>query len=176
MAEKSRTPKRDYSLGEVEVSMSPQERFEEYVQTRGGRNTEPRRILIDHIFSYHDHFDPDQLIARLPNKGDDGYVSRPTIYRTLSELVDAGLLRKFEVDGRAVFEHDYGHPLHDHLYCQKCQQLFEFQSEELIAMRDQVASDHNFRVTGHRLIIHGICENCAKARRQTQRRVGRSGV
>jgi Fur family ferric uptake transcriptional regulator len=161
----------NYSLSEVQVSLTPQERFEEYLQSRGMRNTEQRRILVEHIFSHHQHFDADQLIAQLPAKGQPGYVSRPTVYRTLGEFVDAGLLRKFELNGRAVYEHDYGYPQHDHLYCKQCQQLYEFQSDQLIELRNQVAREHRFRVSGHRLIIYGICEECARAKRRKRRRV-----
>ena len=35
------------------------------------------------------------------------------------------------LSGRAVYEHDYGYPQHDHLYCQICDKLIEFSSEEL---------------------------------------------
>ena len=161
----------NYALSKVQVSLTPQERFDEYLQSRGMRNTEQRRILVEHIFSHHQHFDADQLIAQLPPKGQSGYVSRPTVYRTLGEFVDAGLLRKFELDGRAVYEHDYGYPQHDHLYCGQCQNLYEFQSDELLELRNQVARKHGFRVSGHRLIIYGICDECAKSRRRTRRPV-----
>lgn len=160
-----------FSLGEVRVSLTPLKRFEEYLQSRGMRNTEQRRILVEHIFSHHQHFDADQLIAELPRKGQRGYVSRPTVYRTLGEFVDAGLLRKFELDGRAVYEHDYGYPQHDHLYCNQCQKLIEFKSDELVELRSHVAQDHGFRVTGHRLIVYGICEDCAKSKRRARRKV-----
>jgi Fur family ferric uptake transcriptional regulator len=158
------------SLGTVEVSLSPQERFEEYLQSRGMRNTEQRRVLIDHVFSRHEHFDADTLIEQLPRKGDKGYVSRPTVYRTLNEFVDAGLLRRFELDGRAVYEHDYGYPQHDHLYCKKCQKLIEFQNDELIQLREKLARQHRFRVTSHRLIITGVCEDCSQSRRRIKRK------
>lgn len=161
----------DYSLGSVEVALSPLERLEEFLQSRGKRNTEQRRTLVEHVFSHHEHFDADQLIDQLPSKGEDGYVSRPTVYRTLNEFVEAGLLRKFELDGRAVYEHDYGYPQHDHMYCKKCQKLFEFKSDELIDLRNRIASDMHFRVSGHRLIIHGICQECMKSQRRTRRRV-----
>ncbi len=159
------------SLGTVEVSLSPLERFEEYLQSRGMRNTEQRRALVEHVFSHHEHFDADQLIEQLPRKGQPGHVSRPTVYRTLSEFVDAGLLRKFDLNGRAVYEHDYGYPQHDHFHCKQCQRLIEFQSDELLKLRDTVAREHNFRVTSHRLIITGICQQCSRKRRRTKRRV-----
>ena len=57
------------SLGNVEVSLTPMERFEEYLQSRGMRSTEQRRILVDYVFSQHDHFDADALIDKLPRKG-----------------------------------------------------------------------------------------------------------
>lgn len=160
----------DFSLGKVDVSLTPSERFEEYLQSRGMRNTNQRRVLLDRVFSHHEHFDADTLIEQLPRKGEKDYVSRPTVYRTLSEFVDAGLLRKFVLDGRAVYEHDYGYPQHDHLYCQKCHSLFEFQSEELLNLREAVAQEHRFRVTSHRLIISGVCEQCNRSRSRQKRR------
>lgn len=153
-------------LEHVPVSLSPRDRFVEFLQSRGMRVTQQRLALVDQVFSRHEHFDADQLMEQLPESGKPGHVSRPTVYRTLSEFVDAGLLRKFMLNGRSVYEHDYGYPQHDHFHCTECNKLFEFQSPELIALRDQVARDHRFRVAGHRLIINGVCEACAKARRR----------
>ncbi len=135
------------------------------------RNTEQRRALLDRVFQQHDHFDADQLIEWLPKKGETGYVSRPTVYRTLGEFVDAGLLKKFQLDGRSVYEHDYGYPQHDHFYCTKCEKLIEFQNDELAKLRLQVAKDHKFQVRSHRLMISGVCEDCRKGRRRVRRKV-----
>ena len=41
--------------------------------------------------------------------------------------------------GRTVYEHDYGYPQHDHLYCQMCDKLIEFHSEELAEIRKLLA-------------------------------------
>ena len=160
----------DFSLGEVQVSSSPQERFEEYLQSRGKRITQQRRALVDFVFERHDHFDADELIDSLARRqgGVHERISRPTVYRTLNELVEAGLLRKMTLGGRAVYEHDYGYPQHDHLYCQICDKLIEFHSEELQTLRDAVGREHNFRVAGHRLIITGVCHDCGRKRHRRQ--------
>ena len=150
--------------------MTPQERFEEFLQSRGKRVTQQRRTIVDEVFSHHEHFDADELLDSL-RKGGDSKASRPTVYRTLTELVDAGLLRKMELNGRAVYEHDYGYPEHDHLHCTECGDLIEFQTDDLIRMREQVAKEYNFRVQSHKLIISGICENCFKKKRRTSRKV-----
>lgn len=163
----------DSTFQKPKVALTPEERFQDYLQSRGMRNTQQRQTLLDIVFEQHDHFDADQLIDRLPAKGSKGYVSRPTVYRTLAEFVDAGLLRKFELSGRSVYEHDYGYPQHDHLHCQTCDQLIEFQSSDLIAIRDKVAKENGFRVKTHRLIITGICDSCQQQRRRVRRRVDR---
>ncbi len=158
-------------LQPVEVSLTANQRFADYLQSRGMRNTGQRRELLDRVFSQHDHFDADQLIERLPKKGESGYVSRPTVYRTLSEFVDAGLLKKFQLGGRSVYEHDYGYPQHDHFYCTKCAKLIEFQSASLLALRAEIAKEHQFQVHGHRLIINGVCNPCRQGQRRVRRKV-----
>jgi len=164
-------PDDNYSLGRVEVALSPLKRFEEYLQSRSMRLTQQRRLILDHVFSRHEHFDADALIEQMPSSGEEGHVSRPTVYRTLNEFVDAGLLRKFQLGGRAVYEHDYGYPQHDHLHCNECGKLIEFTSEDLMEIRATVAREHRFYVTGHRLIIAGICEDCRLAKRRTRQRL-----
>lgn len=155
----------DFSLGTVEVSLSPVARLEEYLQSRGKRVTQQRRIIVEQVFGRHEHFDADDLLAQLREIVGPKKVSRPTVYRTLTELVEAGLLRKMTLGGRSVYEHDYGYPQHDHLHCTKCDKLIEFSSEEVKRLREAVGREHQFRVTGHRLIINGICADCTRARR-----------
>jgi len=159
---------RDYSLGTVEVSLTPVERLEEYLQSRGKRVTQQRRIIVEQVFARHEHFDADDLLAQLQTLVGPKKVSRPTVYRTLSELVEAGLLRKMALSGRSVYEHDYGYPQHDHLHCTKCDKLIEFSSDEVKRLREAVGREHQFRVAGHRLIINGVCADCARARRGTR--------
>lgn len=157
-------------LGRLETASSPEERFAEFLQSRGMRNTRQRQVLLDHVFTQHDHFDADQLIEKLPKRGADDYVSRPTVYRTLAEFVDAGLLRKFEVDGRSVYEFDYGYPEHDHLHCTECEELIEFQAEHLDGIIAEVAEKNGFRVKQHKLIVSGICQKCFRQKTRRRRR------
>lgn len=159
------------SLGNVPVALSPRDRFVEFLQSRGMRVTQQRLALVEQVFSHHEHFDADQLIDQLPSSGQPGHVSRPTVYRTLGEFVDAGLLRKFILNGRAVYEHDYGYPQHDHFHCTQCNKLFEFENEQLLKLRDEVAREHRFRVSGHRLIISGVCEECSRTNRKARSRM-----
>jgi Fur family ferric uptake transcriptional regulator len=164
---------RDFSLGAVTVASTPLERLEEYLQSRGKRMTQQRRQIVESVFSHHEHFDADALLEHLHSKLGQGRVSRPTVYRTLGELVEAGLLVKMDLGGRAVYEHDYGYPEHDHLHCRQCGRLIEFASGDLARICDDVARQHGFHVAGHQLIVTGVCHSCRQARLRPKRMLDR---
>ena len=153
---------RSFSLGPINVPLSAEERFAQFLQTSGKRVTQQRRIIVEQVFSHHDHFDADELIDHLRDLIAQRKVSRPTVYRTLAELVEAGLLRQMSLGGRSVYEHDYGYPNHDHLYCQVCNRLIEFQSAELERIRDEAAQAYDFQVRSHRMFVTGICAECRR--------------
>ena len=158
----------DFALGKVDVALTPQERFAEFLQTRGKRITKQRRAIVDHVCAHHEHFDAEQLLDGLRRTPAGARASRPTVYRTLAEMVDAGLLRKMVLGGRAVYEHDYGYPQHDHLYCTGCHALIEFSSDDIARILDAVAARHRFRAEGHRLIITGLCFDCRSNRSRSR--------
>ena len=128
------------------VSDSPVEKFREFLEIRGEKLTEPRRVLVRHIFNSHKHFDADELVADLHDAGHR--VSRSTVYRTLRLLVEAGLLRELRLTNRSAFEHDYGYPAHDHLHCTACNRIVEFRNDEILKLRDSVSLEHGFRPVG----------------------------
>jgi Fur family ferric uptake transcriptional regulator len=114
------------------------------------------------IFSQHSHFDAERLIDDMKRAG--FRVSRATVYRTLTKLVDAGLLRRLELGPRTFFEHDYGYPQHEHLYCQQCGKMIEFQNPALETVIRDVCRQHSFQFTGHSFHIRGTCAECNRAR------------
>ena len=150
------------SLTPVAVSEPPEEKFAEYLEMHGHRHTKGRRDLVRHIFSYHDHFTADDLVDDVKRR--KIVVSRPSIYRTLALLVEAGMLRKLRFGDRDAYEHDYGYPEHDHLYCTKCKKIVEFHNEELIALRERLCRENYFRATSHRFVISGLCDACFQAK------------
>jgi Fur family ferric uptake transcriptional regulator len=152
-------------LAAVDVAVSPADKFSEFLQTKGKRLTPERATIVEEVFASHEHFDKDELVERLSRRTDSRRVSRATIYRTLKQLEDAGLLRKVaRTDGRDVFEHDYGYPQHDHLICERCGTLIEFHDESISAAIEAVAAEHGFRMERHTLEVHGQCAACCRAR------------
>ncbi|APZ90841.1 Ferric uptake regulation protein [Fuerstiella marisgermanici] len=146
-----------------QVAVTPVEKFREFLVTRGMRLTHERDTIVREIFSDHDHFDCEDIASRLDKPQDGNRVSRATVYRTVTQLEEAGLIRKVaRANDREVYEHDYGYPQHDHFICQKCDKLIEFRNEDISAILDKVSLEMGFRMTGHRLEAHGICSECAK--------------
>jgi len=158
------------SLPAVAVTQSPVEKFREYLVSRATpqRFTDQQKDLVEHVFARHSHFDATQLIKDLDDAGSD--ISRPTVYRTLTKLVDAGLLRKMELGPRIVYEHDYGYPRHEHLVCNICGKMIEFQHPAIEAAIAAIAAQQQFQMEGHTLVIQGTCIECNRAR-STKRRL-----
>jgi Fur family ferric uptake transcriptional regulator len=158
------------SLPAVPVAQSPEDKFREYLASRSRpqRYTDQQRDLVRHVFAQHNHFDAENLIEDLKKAG--LRVSRATVYRTLNKLVDAGMLRRLEMGPRTFFEHDYGYPQHEHLVCERCGRIIEFQSPAIAALFREVCSQHQFQSSGHTLILRGTCAECNRAR-GTKRRL-----
>ena len=157
-------------LPAVAVSQSPEEKFREYLagRPRPQRYTEQQRDMVRYIFSQHNHFDADQLCEDMRRAG--FRVSRATVYRTLNKLVDAGLLRRLETGPRKYYEHEYGYPQHEHMQCQLCGKMIEFQDPAIDKLIRDVCRSHNFHVTGHNFVIRGVCAECNRSR-VTRRRL-----
>lgn len=151
------------SLPTVSMSQAPADKFREYLASRPDpkRFTEQMRELVEHVFAKHSHFDAEQLIEDLKAAGKS--ISRATVYRTLAKLIDAGMLRTIEIGPRTVYDHDYGYPWHEHLVCNTCKKIIEFQNEEIESLLRKVATEHRFRMTSTTLIVHGECRDCSEA-------------
>ncbi len=83
---------------------SPIERFEQCLARHGRRMTKQRQMLATHVFDHCGRFNADELIKVFQIRSAATRISRPTIYRTLAELVNCGLLRRMEEDGTSVYE------------------------------------------------------------------------
>ena len=157
-------------LPAVAVSQSPEDKFREYLASRARpqRYTGQQRDMVRYIFSQHNHFDADQLLDDMKKAG--FRVSRATVYRTLTKLVDAGLLRRLELGPRMYYEHDYGYPQHEHLQCTQCGKMIEFQSPAIEAIVNDMSRQHGFHAVSHTFVVRGVCAECNRAR-VTKRRL-----
>ena len=159
-------------LTAVSVTVSAVDKFREFLLTKGMRLTSERETVITAVYATHEHFDADLWVAKLERRKGAPRASRSTVYRTLRLLEEAGLIRKVaRANDREVYEHDYGYPQHDHLICKKCGEMIEFPNAAIAAVLEQIAAEHGFRMSGHRLEVDGVCDTCSRPPQRVHRKL-----
>ena len=106
------------------------------------------------------HLTADDVRDALRARGED--IGLATIYRVLTQFVDAGLaIRHHFEGGQAVYELERGHH-HDHIVCQQCGKVEEFYDDTIEKCQKTIAKKLGFEINDHSLIIHGHCtrKNC----------------
>jgi len=118
----------------------------------GIRITTQRSLIIQTLTGSDDHPDADQVYRRAVER--DQSISLPTVYRTLNLLVDAGIIKKINMnDGKARFESIRED--HDHLIDADNGHIHEFYNQEIKKALDSIAEKMGYEVIDHRIEIVG---------------------
>lgn len=144
------------------------DRFRDFLEEHGQKLTSEREALVREIFATHYHFEADELLFRMKQKGVK--ISRATIYRALDLLVKSGMVRRVHL-GEDHFHYervtrDEEH--HDHLICTTCGAVVEFHDADLEARRKLICENHDFEPTFHNLQILGVCKRCRRKGEQPE--------
>lgn len=160
------------------MDSSVETRLQQFIQSKGLRNTPQRNAIVEAIFSSDDHFTADELWDRI--RITQSKSSRATVYRTISLLVEAGLLHEIDLgDDQKTYDPNFvDSPAHNHLVCIDCGKIIEFEDEHIQLMNDCASRRLGFRPEKQTLKIeaccemlrlHGRCENLIEARIQGKR-------
>lgn len=145
-----------------------QEVFRKHLQKKGLKRTAQRDLILEVFLRTEEHLASEDLYQLVKVK--DPTVGHTTVYRTLKLLSEAGLAREVRFgDNRTHYEHNYKHQHHDHMICSECGKIIEFYSAELEALQDAMAAKHRFEIRQHLLRIIGICVECRRAKRDTEK-------
>jgi Fur family transcriptional regulator, ferric uptake regulator len=137
--------------------------FQTFLGAKGLKLTKERVAVLKEVFSSHSHFEPENLYLRIKDSGSKA--SRASVYRTLSLLVESGLVEKVtRTEKSNVYEHTFGHTHHDHMICDGCGRIIEFYSEKLENLQKEICIGNGFEGRSHTLEIHGYCAECKKIR------------
>lgn len=137
--------------------------FQAYLRRHGLKFTPERRDLFDEIFKRHEHFEADELLFRMKQRGRK--ISRATIYRGLELLVAAGVVGRVRVGDEGFrYERLHAGEHHDHLICLGCGRIIEFYEPKIEGLQDRVCARLGFRAVTHSHEIRGFCRDCRKSR------------
>ena len=129
--------------------------FRRYLHGQKLKFTPERAMMLDAVLRKAGLFDPDSLIRDLKELGHN--VSRATVYRTLSHLQDAGILKQVFFDNKqSYYEVIAGRQSYDHLICVETGRVIEFSSDKLKALRDEICKEHGFTPLSHQFHVYGI--------------------
>lgn len=140
------------------MDASIQERLNEFIRRKGLRRTGQRETIIKAAFSKDEHFTAEELFERARKL--DAETSRATVYRTLSLLLEAELLREIDLgDNQTTYDPNFlDKPSHNHLVCIDCGRVVEFEDSHLDLLNDCVTRRLGFRPVRQSIKIEASCE------------------
>jgi Fur family ferric uptake transcriptional regulator len=146
----------------TEAPAEIKEKILAYMESNGMRITSQRKTIIEAAFSTNDHYTAEDLLERARKV--DASVSRATIYRTLPVLVKTGLLRELDLGkDQMYYDPNYAtHPNHNHLICNDCGKIIEFEDHCLDVRESILVKNMGFRPGNVQLRIEGNCEELEK--------------
>jgi len=129
--------------------------FRRYLHGQKLKFTPERAMMLDAVLRKSGLFEPEEILNGL--KGLGHRVSRATVYRTLSHLQDAGIVKQVFFDNRqSYYEVIVGRETHDYLICVATGRVIEFNSQRLRQLRDEICREHGYQPLSHQFHIFGV--------------------
>jgi Fur family ferric uptake transcriptional regulator len=142
----------------TEVASEEKAIFAAFLTKNGLKRSEQRELIVDTFLRSERHLSVDDLFKLVHKRRSD--IGRTTVYRTLKLLQEAGLALELVLDGGGRFEREYNREHHDHFICKYCGEIFEFVSDDIERLQDEIAEGIGFVIEGHRHQIYGACRSC----------------
>jgi Fur family ferric uptake transcriptional regulator len=129
--------------------------FRRYLHEQKLKFTPERAMMLDAVLRKKGLFEAEALANDLKQLGHR--VSRATVYRTLSHLHDAGILKQVFFDNKqSYYEVIAGGEPNDYLICVETGRVIEFKSQRLRELRDEICREHGYLPLSHQFHIYGI--------------------
>ena len=138
------------------------EKFLAFLEQKNLRITSQRRAIVDIVFGTDQHFNAEQLLEWA--REIDESVSRATVYRTLPLLTESGLVHEMDFGkDYKIYDPNYAdHPNHNHIICDDCDKVVEFESDQLDTLENEISQNLGFYVKKQQLRINASCDEMKK--------------
>ncbi len=133
--------------------------LENYITQHNLKITKQRRAVLEAFLGSEEHVSAEELYKIVSAK--EPKIGLATVYRTLALLTESGLAAELDFgDGQKRYELNFEHEHHDHMICTQCGKIIEFNHPLIEKLQEDVAQEHGFEMTAHKLDMFGICKNC----------------
>jgi Fur family ferric uptake transcriptional regulator len=120
--------------------------------------TNQRRLLLEILRETEGHLNAKELYQRAIAR--DESVSQATVYRSLNLFKELGLVDEMRLGGVRCYYEIKKSKEHQHLVCQGCGKILEFQSQYFDKLLEAVRSKYGFKITKAELYLTGYCHDC----------------
>ncbi len=142
------------------MAVYSQEELESMLEEAGLRVTGHRVTVLAAVAKVRTPVTVYKLIETLRKKNN---IDQATVYRNLSTLHEAGLLRRLDFNhSHAHYELETGRASHQ-LVCQKCETIEKIEGVSIDdAVKKMLKKSKKFKnTTTHSIEIYGLCKSCA---------------
>lgn len=130
----------------------------EQFRVEGRRVTPQRRAIAQVLLDADSHLTADQVLTRVRRRLPS--ISPATVYNTLHELVEMGLLRELDLGlGFQERRYDVAMEKHDHVVCVRCGRIEDIPRRN--GLKPSLQEDHEFKIMDRRVTYLGLCPDCA---------------
>ena len=120
--------------------------------------TNQRQLLLELLRDAEGHIDAKELYRRASAR--DESISPATVYRTLNLFKELRLVDEMKLGKIRCYYEIRQSPEHQHLVCQGCGKVIEFQTPHFQELIGAVRREHGFNVTKAELYLEGYCPEC----------------
>jgi Fe2+ or Zn2+ uptake regulation protein len=120
--------------------------------------TPQRRLLLSIMREAGRHLDAKEVYRRASER--DPNISLATVYRNLRVFEKRGLINERHLGQARCYYEIKRSGEHQHLVCEACGQVIEFESPLIRKLVAEVQRKNNFSVTKIELYLEGHCHKC----------------
>lgn len=128
----------------------------------GQRQTQQRRLVWEAVCGLGGHCTAEQIAAEVQRTRPG--LARSTVYRALDALTSSGALHAVRL-GEGPVHYEVAGEAHHHAICQSCQGILHLEEELVEQLEDHLERQHHFTPVRTEVLVVGLCDRCAHARR-----------
>lgn len=141
----------------IEILLS---NLRERVKEQNLKNTNQREVIMRAMFKHKGHFTPEEILSFTQKEENGKNIGTATVYRALNFFEQEGLVVSisFGAEGKRYELNTKEH--HDHMICNECGKIIEFESDEIEKLQETEAAKKGFLIKDHAMQLYGICKEC----------------
>lgn len=125
---------------------------------RGLKVTPQRVAVLEFLYGNPNHPSVDVVYQQVKKRF--SYISRATIYNTVTTLVEAGLLQEILIQQEKTHV-DWNVDRHHHFQCLRCRKVEDIHYG-VLSVEQASQQLEGYQVTGVKVVMEGVCKRCQK--------------